>query len=73
MAKSPLKQNAARKSPALSAWRRACQSLGYSKPGAPFKPIPKKGSAAYNELYEEYQKELQMGNSHPVLNWFNSN
>lgn len=68
MPKSQIKSQQARNSPALSAWRRACQSKGYYNPGGPFKTLPKKGTAAYNNLYEEYQMELQVGNSHPVRN-----
>ena len=32
-----------------SAWIRACQAHGYMKKGS-FKPVPKKGSAAYKEI-----------------------
>jgi hypothetical protein len=65
--KSEAKSLQARNSPALSAWRRACKSLGYIS-GETFKPVPKKGTAAYNKLYEVYQMELQVGNSHFVRN-----
>jgi hypothetical protein len=44
--------------PALSAWRRACKSLGYTQPGESFKAVPKKGTAAYKKLYKEYKREL---------------
>lgn len=66
--KSEAKSLQARNSPALSAWRRACKSLGYIESNTAFKPFPKKGTAAYNKLYEVYEMELQVGNSHPVRN-----
>lgn len=65
MAKSVLKQQAARSSPALSAWRRACAE--YLK-GGEFRKIPKKGTAEYNKIYDIYQMELQVGNSHRLTN-----
>lgn len=68
MPKSEAKRNQALTSPALSAWRRACKSMGYYNPGGPFKPLPKKGTSAYKNLYDEYQMELQVGNSHFVRN-----
>jgi hypothetical protein len=73
MPKSVAKSNQARNSPALSAWRRACKSLGYLS-GETFKPIPKKGTSAYKNLYEVYQMELQVGNSHRInVNNYNNN
>lgn len=68
MPKSQIKSQQARQSPALSAWRRACKSKGYYNPGGAFKALPKKGTSAYNDLYEEYQMELQVGNSHNFRN-----
>ena len=74
MPKSEAKSRQARQSPALSAWRRACKAKGYYNPGGPFKALPKKGTAAYKDLYEEYQMELQVGNSHKInINAFNYN
>jgi hypothetical protein len=74
MPKSQIKSQQARQSPALSAWRRACKSKGYYNPGGPFKALPKKGTSAYKDLYEEYQMELQVGNSHKInMNSFNYN
>ena len=43
-------------------------SKGYYNPGGAFKALPKKGTSAYNDLYEEYQMELQVGNSHNFRN-----
>jgi len=51
MPKSEAKRQIGLNSPHLSAWRRACKSLGYNEPGTK-KPYPKKGTAAYNTLYE---------------------
>lgn len=48
----------ARKSPALSSWRRACMQLGYMKKGAGFKPIPRRGTAEYNRI-KALQQQLQ--------------
>jgi len=69
-----IKSQQARQSPALSAWRRACKSKGYYNPGGPFKALPKKGTSAYKDLYDVYQMELQVGNSHRInVNNYNNN
>lgn len=71
MPKSAAKSHLARTSPALSAWRRACAEY---LTGGTFKKIPKKGTAEYNKLYDIYQMELQVGNSHKInINSFNYN
>ena len=71
MPKSEAKRQIGLNSPHLSAWRRACKSLGYNEPGTK-KPYPKKGTAAYNTLYEAYEMELQVGNSHTPNHRYNN-
>jgi hypothetical protein len=34
----------------LKKWREACHEAGYLQKGAAFKPLPKKGTAAYETL-----------------------
>ena len=36
-----------------SPWMRAAKKLGYFQKGCKFTPLPKKGSAAYNEICRE--------------------
>jgi len=42
-------------SPAFAKWRRAVLAEGYLKPGAAFKPLPKKGTAGYKAIRARYE------------------
>jgi len=48
--KSTARAANARKNPSMSAWRRALKEFGYMQKGSAFKPVPKKGTAAYNQV-----------------------
>ena len=45
--------------PALKAWIKAARSEGYMKKGTNFKPLPKKGTAAYMKIRAKYNKLLK--------------
>lgn len=47
-----------RASPALKAWLASCRELGYLQKGEGFKPLPKKGSAAYKEIRALYESKI---------------
>ena len=43
----------------LKAWIKASKAEGYMKKGVGFKPLPKKGTAAYKKIRTRYEKLLK--------------
>ena len=44
---------------ALKNWLKAARAEGFMKKGAGFKPLPKKGSAAYKKIRARYNKLMK--------------